>query len=517
MFANCSNMYSFLFFNIEIFFFFSLILLTLFVMGKGINQKLRVFLGSFYKESFVFIVNTQIFNFLVFLFIIMFFIGCSLLDKRFFFFDLSFFSDNFVILGKFLALFSTFFVLFLSNNYLKFEQILKSFEYFLILLLSVLGMFFLVSSNDFLSLYLSVEFQSLALYVLAAFKQNSLFSIEAGLKYFILGTFSSGLLLFGASLLYGFTGTLNFSELDLIFQFNSVFKDDYLFKLGLLFFFSSLMFKFTAAPFHMWAPDVYQGSPTIVTFFFSLTPKVILLFLFTRLILLVFSPFEIFFKFIFFLSGFMSLLIGSLASVYQIKLKRLLAYSSITNIGYILMALSCAQIEALTSSILFFFVYIFTTASIFAAILGLQYYYNDLRVKNIFELMGTLHSNFFLAVVFIFNFFSLLGLPPLSGFISKFYLFLNALGSEFYFFLYLSILGSIFSAVIYLRVIRLILFNKYNNIFFFRPVSFNFAISLSFLMLINLFLLIYPSEVFQIFYTFIINFFKTTFVPNFIF
>ena len=217
-------------------------------------------------------------------------------------------------------------------------------------------MFFLISSNDFLSLYLSVEFQSLALYVLAAFKQNSLFSIEAGLKYFILGTFSSGLLLFGASILYGFTGTFNFNELDLIFQFNNVFKDDYLFKLGLLFFFSSLMFKFTAAPFHMWAPDVYHGSPTIVTFFFSLTPKIIFLGLFIRLVFLVFSPFEVFFRFIFFLSGFFSLLIGSLASIYQIKLKRLLAYSSISNIGYILMALFCAQVEALTSAFLFFLV-----------------------------------------------------------------------------------------------------------------------------------------------------------------
>ena len=337
-------------------------------------------------------------------------------------------------MSKLLDLLSTFFVFYLSNSYLKSESILKSFEYFLIISLSLLGMFFLVSSNDFLSLYLTVEFQSLALYVLAAFKQNSLFSIEAGLKYFILGTFSSGLLLFGAYLLYGFTGTLNFSELDLIFQFNTIFKDDYLFKLGLLFFFSSLMFKFTAAPFHMWAPDVYHGSPTIITFFFSLTPKIIFLGLFTRLVLLVFSPFEIFFKFIFFLAGFFSLLIGSLASIYQIKLKRLLAYSSISNVGYILMALSCAQIEALTSSFLFFFVYIFTLSSIFAVILGLRYFHNEIKIKNIFELIGILNFNFSLALVLILSLFSLLGLPPLSGFLVKFYLFFSALGSEFFFF-----------------------------------------------------------------------------------
>jgi proton-translocating NADH-quinone oxidoreductase chain N len=378
-------------------------------------------------------------------------------------------------------------------------------------------MFFLLSSNDFLSLYISVEFQSLALYVLAAFKQNSLFSIESGLKYFILGTFSSGLLLFGASLLYGFTGTLNFSELDLIFQFNTIFKDDYLFKLGLLFFFSSLMFKFTAAPFHMWAPDVYHGSPTLVTFFFSLTPKIVFLGLFTRLVLLVFSPFEIYFKFVFFLCGFFSLLIGSLASVYQLKLKRLLAYSSISNIGYILMALSCAQVEALTSSFLFFFVYIFTLSSIFSVMLGLRYYHNDFKIKNIFELMGVLNFSFPIAFVLILNLFSLLGLPPLSGFLVKFYLFFTALGSEFFFFLYLSIIGSIFSAVIYLRMIRLVLFNKYNNIFFYKPLTSNFSILMSFLLLVNIVFLIYPSEIFRVFYTSIINFFKTTFVLDIIF
>jgi NADH-quinone oxidoreductase subunit N len=180
-------------------------------MVKGLNSRLRQFSTAYFRESFVSAVNSQTVNFLFFLFFLIFLVLFSLLNKRFFFFDLGFFNDNFVLLDKILALISTFFVIFLSNSYLKEESVLKSFEYFLIMSLSLVGMFFLISSNDFLSLYLSVEFQSLALYVLAAFKQNSLFSIEAGLKYFILGTFSSGLLLFGASLLYGFTGTLNFN------------------------------------------------------------------------------------------------------------------------------------------------------------------------------------------------------------------------------------------------------------------------------------------------------------------
>lgn len=502
------------FFNVEFFFFSALLLLIFMIMGKGINRKFRTFSS---RDSFSSALNSQIVGFIFFLFVILFFLISVLSDKRFFFFDFTFFNDNFVLLAKFISLLSTFFLVFLSNNYLKFEIIFKSFEYFILILLSLLGMFFLLSSNDFLSLYITIEFQSLALYVLASFKQNSLFSIEAGLKYFILGTFSSGLLLFGASLLYGFTGTLNFNELDMLFQFNNFFKNDYLFKLGLLFFFSALMFKFTAAPFHMWAPDVYHGSPTIITFFFSLTPKVVFIALFTRLVLLVFSSFEIYFKFIFFFCGFFSLMIGSLASILQIKLKRLLAYSSIANVGYVLMVLSCAQIEALTSSFLFFFVYIFTVAGIFSLILGIRYFHNDFKLKNIFELMGLLNFSFPLALILVLNFFSLLGLPPLAGFFVKFYLFFNALGSEFFFFLYLSILSSIFSAVIYLRLIRLVLFNKYNNIFFYRPISSEYSFLLSFLVLFNVFVFFYSSNLFEVFYVTVLNFFKLSAISFFIF
>lgn len=507
-----------LFFNIEFFFFINLIFLILVIMGKGISKKFKNFYSLFDSSKiFLFTLNNQIVGFLFFLFLLLFLLIFSLIDKRFFFFDFVFFNDNFILISKFLALLSTFFLIFLSKSYLKEEEILKSFEFFIVVLLSLLGMFLLLSSGDFLSLYITIEFQSLALYVLASFKQNSLFSIEAGLKYFILGTFSSGLLLFGSSLIYGFTGTLNFQELDMLFQFNNIFQDDYLFKLGLLFFFSSLMFKFTAAPFHMWAPDVYHGAPTIVTFFFSLTPKIVFLALFTRLILLVFSSFEIYFKFIFFFCGILSLLIGSLASIVQVKLKRLLAYSSISNIGYLLMVLSCAQIEALTSSFLFFFVYVFTISGIFCIILGLRYYGNNLKLKSVFELMGLLNFNFSFSVLMVLNLFSLLGLPPLAGFFAKFYLFFNAIGSEFFLFLYVSIISSIFSAIIYLRMIRLIFFNKYNNIFFYRPINSDFSILLSVLFLFNVYFFFYSTEFFIVLYVTILNFFKTSFIFNFIF
>jgi NADH-quinone oxidoreductase subunit N len=404
-----------------------------------------------------------------------------------------------------------------SIDFLTYELILKSFEYIALLLLSLFGLFCLLSSNDFLTLYISIEFQSLALYVLAALKQNSLFSIEAGLKYFILGTFSSGLLLFGASLLYGITGTLNFIELDSLFQFDLYLKNDYLFKLGLLFFFSALMFKFSAAPFHMWSPDVYHGSPTILTFFFSITPKLAFLAVFIRLSLLLFSPFEAYFQFLFFLGGLFSLIIGSLVSIYQVKIKRLLAYSSISNIGYILMGLCVGQVESLTSSFLFFFFYIFAVSSIFFVLLGVRYFSNNFEIHSIFEFMGLLNFNFVVSMVSIFGLFSLLGLPPLAGFLGKFYLFLLALGSEFFFFLCFSILSSIFSAVIYLRIIRLIMFNKYNNIFFFRPISFYISILGSFLILTNVLFFFFSTNFFMIIFNAIIGLTKSSFGLTFVF
>jgi NADH-quinone oxidoreductase subunit N len=508
---------SFFYYNLEIYLLFIISLLIIFCMGKGLKPKSRKALMFLTKHLFVFNMTRQILMFSLFLLFICYFFFYSLFDKQFLFYDLSFLNNNFISISKILVLLSFFFLILFSIDFLNYELILKSFEYIVLLILSLFGLFCLISSNDFLTLYISIEFQSLALYVLAALKQNSLFSIEAGLKYFILGTFSSGLLLFGTSLLYGITGTLNFIELDSLFQFELFLKNDYLFKLGLLFFFSALMFKFSAAPFHMWSPDVYHGSPTILTFFFSLTPKLAFLAVFIRLTLLLFSPFEAYFQFLFFLSGLFSLIIGSLASIYQIKIKRVLAYSSISNIGYILMGLCIGQVESLASSFLFFFFYIFAVSSIFLVLLGVRYFSNNFEIRSIFEFMGLLNFNFVISMISIFGLFSLLGLPPLAGFFAKFYLFMLAVGSEFFFFLYFSILSSIFSAVIYLRIVRLILFNKYNNIFFFRPVSFYISLVGSFLLLINFLFFFFPTNFFIIVFNVVIGLTKSGFIANFVF
>lgn len=495
--------------NFEFIFMLGLFYCLLAVMGESFFWKTKMLFSNWSSAFFS--------VFLCFFFLFFFLLFPLLYDKRFFFFDLNFLNDNFILFTKFLMLSSAFFILILSFDYLKQEFILRSFEYFVLFSLGLLGMFFLVSCNDFLTLYITIEFQSLSLYVLASFKQNSLFSIEAGLKYFILGTFSSGLLLFGISLLYGFVGTLNFNELDMIFQNNILLRDDYIFKLGLLFFFSSLLFKISAAPYHMWTPDVYQGAPTIVTLFFSVVPKIAFLGLFVRLVILFFLPFEFFFKFIFFFCGFLSLLIGGITGLYQIKLKRLLAYSSVSNIGYILMALSCAHVEALSSALLFFSVYVFIVIGIFAVMLSLRYVGSSFKLKNIFELMSISNFSVSVSALFVLNLFSLLGLPPLAGFLTKFYLFFLSLGSEFFLFLFVSILGSILFTVVYLRLIRLTLFVKSVNIFFFNVLSLWFSRILSLTLVVNFFVFFYSNQLFSVFFAVLTNFFKVASVLSLIF
>jgi len=512
MFINLYNSLSVFFFNNDFFLFIIFIIFFLFSLIKGFSWKFRLFFISQEVDvKIVFVLFKQtigLFFFSIFVFVLL---TEALFNKRFYFFDFTFSVDNFILLVKNFVFLSVFFVFVLSVNYFQYDSIFKSFEYCILVFLSVFGMFLLLSCNDFLTLYVTLEFQSLVLYVLAALKQNSLFSIEAGLKYFLLGTFASGLLLFGSSLIYGLTGSLNFIELNTIFEFGTILQIDYLFKLGILFFFSALFFKFSAGPFHMWSPDVYHGAPTILTFFFSITPKIIFLALLVRINILLFSSFEFYSQFLFFVSGLFSLTIGSLASIYQVKLKRLLAYSSITNVGYLLMALSSGQVEGFSSAFIYIFFYIFALSGIFSILLGVRYFFNNFEFKSVFEFMGLLNINFFVSILIILSFFSLLGLPPFAGFIGKFYLFFVSISSELFFFLYLSIIASILSAVIYLRVIRLVLFNKYNNLFFLRPFSFSVAILSSFLGLINLLIFFFPNNFFILFFNSILVLFDNYF------
>ena len=421
--------------------------------------------------------------------------------------------DDFTYIFKTLLVGSSFCAILLSISYLKQEQ-LNAFEFLILLLFSVLSMLLMISSYDFISFYLTIEFQSLCFYVLAASKRNSEFSTEAGLKYFILGAFSSGILLFGFSIIYGFTGMTNFGELTLLFTGLEVGSTDSSYSngilLGILFVAVGFLFKLTAAPFHMWAPDVYEGSPTAITAFFSITPKIALLAVFSRLFLS--SFYDLIFpcqKILLFCSG-ASMIIGALAALSQQKIKRLLAYSSIGHIGYILLGFSCATGEGIEALTIYLIIYVIMTINIFAIILSLQNRsiestssnpiqgYPFVRIKYISDLAMLGSTNPILAFTLSCTLFSMAGIPPLAGFCSKFYIFFSALNASLYFFAFLGVLTSVISCFYYIRLIKIMYFEKPSHWIIYKPMEKEISYLLGITLFFILFFFFYPSPFFYI-------------------
>ena len=282
--------------------------------------------------------------------------------------------DDFTFFLTFLLLSAALFSILITLNYTKQESI-NAFEYIILILLSTCGMLFLTLSVDFISLYLALELQSLCFYVLAAWKRTSEFSTEAGLKYFLLGAFSSGILLFGCSIIYGFTGITNFSELAKLFTCGSQEIEESTAalqgcELGMVFILVGLLFKLTAAPFHMWAPDVYEGAPTSVTAFFSITPKIAILAVFLRIFVDSFYDFMVPWQKILIFCSIASMLLGALAALSQNKIKRLLAFSSIGHVGYLLVGICCGTLEGLQALLIYLVIYIVMTINLFAFILS---------------------------------------------------------------------------------------------------------------------------------------------------
>ena len=425
--------------------------------------------------------------------------------------------DDFTYFFKIILLSSSFAAILLSIDYMK-EERLNAFEYVLFLLFSTLSMLLMISSYDFISMYLTVEFQSLCFYVLAASKRNSEFSTEAGLKYFILGAFSSGILLFGFSILYGFTGVTNFGELAILFtglgetsgmsslelafsqtqHETSQFSNGIL--LGILFVAVGFLFKLTAAPFHMWAPDVYEGSPTAITAFFSITPKIAILAVFIRLFL--FSFYDLIFPWqkIILLCSVASMIVGAFAAISQHKIKRLLAYSSIGHIGYMLLGFSCATIEGIEALFIYLIVYIIMTINIFAILLSLQgrspENSTSTRIKYLADLGMLAKTNPILAFTLTCTMFSMAGIPPLAGFCSKFYIFFAALGSSLYFFAFLGVFTSVISCFYYIRLIKIMYFEKPSTWLIYKPMDKAKSILLGMTLFFMIFFFCYPSPLF---------------------
>jgi NADH-quinone oxidoreductase subunit N len=392
---------------------------------------------------------------------------------------------------KQILLAATIFCLIISEDTLVRQQI-NNFEYFILILCAILGLMLLVSSYDMISLYLAIELQSLCLYVLAASKKNSSFSTEAGLKYFILGSFSSALLLFGISVLYGCTGTTNFDNFYLLFS--GIDRETFLLtapvEKALIFIAAAFFFKIAAAPFHMWSPDVYEGSPTSSTIFFAVIPKIAIFAVFLRLFQTIFSSFEETFLFALIFFSISSVIVGSFVALRQKKLKRLLAYSSISHVGYMLLAFSANSLEGTQSLFFYLIVYMITSVCIWSVVLSLNTTTNMERSKTLIDLASVSNFNPMLGFTAMLAFFSLAGVPPLVGFFAKMEIFVSALGSSLFFASLIAILSSVISSYYYIRLIKTMYFEKREDNSFVFSVTYPcaFAMGLASFFLLYLFL-----------------------------
>ena len=415
----------------------------------SISIMFLLILGVFKKDSSKLIQNTSLFILLI---TAMITFNETLSIEKILLFNNSVTIDYLSSFMKIITLIAAFFVLLISSSYLSIFKILKI-EYPILILSSVLGMMIMISSNDLIVFYMGLELQSLALYVLATFNRDQIKSSEAGLKYFVLSALSSGLLLYGCSLIYGFTGSTNF---DLIAdQLNS---DEYALTFGIVFILVGLAFKISAVPFHMWAPDVYEGSPTSVSLFFAIVPKVAALTVLIRFLYVPFFNLIDQWQMILVFLSIASMLFGAIAAIGQTNLKRLVAYSSISHIGYALAGLTTASNDGIQNSIIYIVIYIFMNLGLFSCLLMMKR--NNKYYEDIEDLSGLSKNHPLLSFSLLVILFSLAGIPPLAGFFAKFYIFKSVIEQSMYFLAIVGLLSTVIAAFYYLRIIKIIYFDK---------------------------------------------------------
>lgn len=424
--------------------------------------------------------------------------------------------DPIILSIKCILLFTTICCILVSFNYLKNEKVVL-FEYNILILLSILGLLCFVSSNDLVSFYLALELQSLSFYILASFKKDSAFSTEAGLKYFILGALSSGFLLFGISLIYGSLGSTNFEILLKSIAFintSDVFGEEANIRviLGSLFILISVLFKLTAAPFHMWAPDVYEGAPTPVSLLFASVPKIGLFLILIKVFYLLFYDFIFFWQNEILACSLFSIVIGTFSALRQTKIKRFLAFSSVTHIGFLLIAFATGTLEGVSSLFFYMIIYILMTLNAWSVILFLNYKNKKNRIRYITDLQNLSKTNPVLALTLSMNLFSMAGVPPLAGFFSKMYIFFTGLESSLNLIVIVGIILSVVSAFYYLRFIKLMYFDGFAQGFYFKTSGeFKTVYVLGFTFLIILFLFINPNLLLLFTETLSINLFTSIF------
>ena len=408
--------------------------------------------------------------------------------------ELSLFNESYKIdylstFMKILTLVSGVFVMLTSSKYIQITKILKI-EYPILLLSSILGMMVMISSNDLIVFYMGLELQSLALYVLASFNRENLLSTEAGVKYFVLSALSSGLLLYGCSLIYGFSNSTNF-----VLIAENLNSNNYGLTFGIVFILVGLAFKISAVPFHMWAPDVYQGSPTSVTLFFAVLPKIAALTVFIRFLYIPFINMIDQWQMIVVFLSIASMLFGAIAAIGQKNLKRLIAYSSIGHVGYALAGLSVGSNEGIQSAISYISIYLVMNLAFFSCLFMIRKSEN--YFENIEDLSGLSKNHPILSISLMIVLFSLAGIPPLAGFFAKFYIFMAVIEQSMYFLAVIGLLSTVIAAYYYLRIIKIIYFDpekeKYDS-----DHHLGLKVSLAISTIFILFYFIYPSSLTEI-------------------
>jgi len=437
-------------------------------------------IGVFYKNSFnlIFKLSTII---LLATFILLFNHSVDTSAKLF---NNSYTIDYLSLFMKALTLVACIFVMLSSFDYIKLIGINKI-EYPILILSATLGMMIMISSYDLIVFYMGLELQSLSLYVLVSFNRDYYRSTEAGLKYFVLSALSSGLLLYGCSLIYGFSNSTNF---DLIAQNIDQFNTGSIF--GIVFILVGLAFKVSAVPFHMWAPDVYEGSPTSVTAFFAIVPKVAALTVFIRFLYVPFINLVDQWQMIIIFISLASMILGAVAAIGQTNLKRLMAYSAIGHMGYALAGLATGSNEGIQSTVIYLSIYLIMNLGIFSCIFMMKR--KDIFYEDIQDLSGLSKNHPIISVCLLVLLFSLAGIPPLAGFFAKFYVFMAVIKVEMYTLAIIGLITTVISAFYYLRIIKIIYFDDPKEIF---EIDQNFGLKVSLFLstIIILSYFIYPS------------------------
>ena len=406
-------------------------------------------------------------------------------------------NDLYTLFFKILVFTGTIIITYISYNYLKDLDILKP-EFFFLILISLTGILILISSRNIISMYLSLELQSICLYILAAYRKYDIKSSESGVKYFIIGALSSGILLYGLSLIYAFTNATDFHEISKSINLSLENNENFLIlNIGFILILCGLFFKIAVVPFHMWAPDVYEGSPTSITAYFTTVPKIGAIGFLIIFLNISFENYSNAWFQILYVVSIVSMVLGSIAAVNQNNIKRLLAYSSISHMGFILIGILTDNQLGIKSVQLYISIYMINVLGIFTCLLCLKNKINGYYLENIKNFSGLLKQNSFLSFSFAILLFSLAGLPPLSGFFAKLYILISAVESKLYFLAIIAVLTSIISAFYYLKIIKIIFFDKpTNDIYINIPVISKLIIIIA--LIISIFLIIFLSDFLEI-------------------